>query len=406
MTSSRPYAALSVYLLTILAGHWVAPSAFADAGAIEINDAKAVAGGLNGSLVDDPAGYPVVITQSGAYVLTGNLSVANAGDTAIEVLADDVSVDLRGFSLSGVVTCSNSGSALSCSATGGGFGIAGSTAARMTVRNGTVRGFANAGLYVGSASVVEHVTVVENGGHGIRTGGDSSVRYCTSSRNFGSGVLVADRAFVEHCRINRNLVDGVETSGGFGFLTVRNNEIWENGVKGIDGNQSAVIEGNRIRENEGQGIDTTNGAIARGNTVEFNGGTGIHADHASGNVVRFNDGVGIEGGVVLDNLVRGNDQDGIVAIGNNPAVISRNQVVDNGTTTQHDQIQTGDVAQVTGNVVRPEGPVGWGMRLGASAGYANNSVSTSNPGTGSPQGTVTGGVDAGGNVCAGTVGCP
>lgn len=74
-------------------------SVHAEEGEIEINQARAEAGEVTGS---DTAGFPVTIDSAGKFALTGNLS-APSGTTAIQVSADNVSLDLRGFSVSGMV---------------------------------------------------------------------------------------------------------------------------------------------------------------------------------------------------------------------------------------------------------------------------------------------------------------
>jgi hypothetical protein len=62
-------------------------------GVIEINQASAAVGGINGSAVSDPPGYPVVITQPGSYRLTSDLLPGS--QTAIRIDASDVSIDLN-----------------------------------------------------------------------------------------------------------------------------------------------------------------------------------------------------------------------------------------------------------------------------------------------------------------------
>src|SRR5262249_51967263 len=53
----------------------------------------------------DTPGFPVTISQSGSYRLTGNLNVPDAATTAIEITADNVTLDLNGFTISGPNVC-------------------------------------------------------------------------------------------------------------------------------------------------------------------------------------------------------------------------------------------------------------------------------------------------------------
>jgi hypothetical protein len=74
----------------------------ASEGVIEINQAAALAGGITPS---DAPGFPVTLDQPGSYRLTGNLDFTTIsedpfGVTGIVITAEDVSLDLGGFSVS------------------------------------------------------------------------------------------------------------------------------------------------------------------------------------------------------------------------------------------------------------------------------------------------------------------
>ena len=77
---------------------WLASPALAVDGVVEINQARAEAGGVTAT---DTPGFPVTIDQSGSYRLTGNLTVSSATTEAIEVRDDRVTIDLNGFSIVG-----------------------------------------------------------------------------------------------------------------------------------------------------------------------------------------------------------------------------------------------------------------------------------------------------------------
>ena len=78
-------------------------------GVLEINQACAQSGCFGG----DTGGWPVTIIREGSYRLTDNLTVPDENTSAIEVGANDVSIDLNGFSINGPVTCSGSTSVCS-----------------------------------------------------------------------------------------------------------------------------------------------------------------------------------------------------------------------------------------------------------------------------------------------------
>jgi hypothetical protein len=75
-----------------------APAALAVDGTVLINQST-ITNGLTGC----PTGghFPIVICQPGSYRLSGNLTVPDANTTAIQITANDVAIDLNGFSISG-----------------------------------------------------------------------------------------------------------------------------------------------------------------------------------------------------------------------------------------------------------------------------------------------------------------
>ena len=62
-----------------------------------ITHAKALAGNVT---LGDPAGYPVRLGTSGSYLLGSNLTPP-AGQTAIQVFASNVTIDLAGHAITG-----------------------------------------------------------------------------------------------------------------------------------------------------------------------------------------------------------------------------------------------------------------------------------------------------------------
>src|SRR5882724_6466568 len=97
----------------------IALPTYAVDGVVLINQAAALAGNVTPG---DMPGFPVTISAPGSYRLSGNLTVPNANTTAIELTADNVSIDLNGFSNIGPVVCSGV-PVTSCGPTGTGSGI-------------------------------------------------------------------------------------------------------------------------------------------------------------------------------------------------------------------------------------------------------------------------------------------
>lgn len=141
-------------------------------GEFEIDQACVAVGCFPG---DDP-GFPVTLANNGAYRLTSNLVMdANFG-TGIMITANrDVVLDLAGFAINGNGSCTGS-PVTSCSGSSAIDGVYTLCAGRVVIRNGSVRGMTNAGLFfdvVGNGSAVEDVLLTENGNRGfsIRSSG-------------------------------------------------------------------------------------------------------------------------------------------------------------------------------------------------------------------------------------------
>jgi parallel beta-helix repeat protein len=232
----------------------LAARAFAVDGLIEINQARALAGGVTAS---DTAGFPVTLDTARSYILTGNLSVSNAADHGIEITANDVTVDLNGFTVSGTTTCTGTGSTLSCSPSSPTDGVGvfgspfGSPPARTAVKNGVVRGFSAGGVRLGDECQVTGLRTVQNGGAGI----------------------TVDTA----CRVSGNVVSNNEFGGISATLTteISNNTASGNDGFGISSGTAGLVNGNTVRLNDADGIFGGTGSSIQNNASSSNTFNGI-----------------------------------------------------------------------------------------------------------------------------------
>jgi hypothetical protein len=216
----------SHWLLGALAVAILSSTAYGVDGVVLINQNTALAGNVTPG---DAPGFPVTISQAGSYRLSGNLTVPDANTTAIQVTADNVTIDLNGFSIIGPVVCTGSPFVTSCSASFGasGSGVDGGGHLSITVMNGSVRGMGNYGIYLdGAGSSVEKVHADSN-------------------------------AFV-----------GIHARG-----TVSGNTATRNGVLGIDA--TGTVSGNTATGHVSQGINVNCPSSVVGNTTSGNGVAGI-----------------------------------------------------------------------------------------------------------------------------------
>ena len=201
-------------------------SAAASDGAVEISQIAALAGGVTAS---DGPGFPVTLDAPGSYILTSMLEVPSGFD-GIEVLADDVSIDLNGFTIRGPLICTGSPPALSCP-TGTGRGIR-STAQATRVARGSVTGFADGGVDLAAMSLVTEILSYGNARYGIQVGDQSQVKHARANGNGGDGIVAgADSLVLGNAATGNNDV-GIVLAVGAG---VASNVVSENGVAPITG---------------------------------------------------------------------------------------------------------------------------------------------------------------------------
>jgi hypothetical protein len=245
------------------------PSTVPADGVVYIDQNRAVEGGVTPG---DDAGFPVTISQSGSYRLSGNLTVPDSNTTAIQITADFVTLDLNGFSIVGPVVCTT-GTATTCPARGTGIGVQADGGQApfprgIRIRNGVVRGMGLMGILLqGNGSFVERVTVDSNAGGGMSVAG--SVIESAATQNGSFGIIAS---------------------------TIRDSTSLQNSGDGI--------------------ILAVNGGVATGNVSSMNGGSGIalQLGTATSNTLFLNQGVGIS--ALCPSSIVGNT---IVSIG--PAAI-------------------------------------------------------------------------------------
>jgi hypothetical protein len=178
---------------------------------------------------------PYTITNPGFYFLSRNLTVASGN--AITISADDVTLDLMGFSLIGPGSQGN--------------GVLMHGRANVEVRNGTIRGFAS-GIMEDSSSGANHriiaVTARTNANYGIYLKGQDHLVQKCHALDSETGI------YVENGIIKENSVSSNNT--------------------GIYANASSIVRDNYAHSNVQFGINsgTYNLIDQNVSTLNFNGG--------------------------------------------------------------------------------------------------------------------------------------
>lgn len=217
----------------LLAALFAASSAFAQTA---IDQSRALAGNVTPG---DAPGFPITISQPGSYKLMSNLTVP-ANTRGIIITADNVTLDLNGFTLAGPVQCTQPAGTLAqpvtCTQQGGdqeGIRIAAPNGGAV-IRNGTVRGFNGWGITTMSGEVLENLHVTQNGNAGL-SGMDNGRMGTTLVNsvvdlNAGGGAYLSN-GYVERCVIASNGGVGV---WGPGHLVVRNTLVQRNFGRSLD----------------------------------------------------------------------------------------------------------------------------------------------------------------------------
>lgn len=194
--------------------------------------------------------FPIIINQSGSYRLSSNLTVP-ADTNGIVIQADNVTLDLNGFSITG---------------NGSGEGITDNGTAHkgISVRNGTVVNF--------------------HFGINLRSSNQSDVEQIRALNNDHAGILVGDSSIVSGNVASGN---GASVGNGVGintgaFTTISRNNTSNNHGDGIGASSDDTIVENTSSGNTANGIDVTPGCTISGNTTDANGGIGIVATNGDG----------------------------------------------------------------------------------------------------------------------------
>jgi len=201
----------------------------------------------------------MAITQSGLYIVLNNIQAS--GDCLV-VQNDFVTIDLSGFVISGNGTGAGVVEHLAVGRRG------------ITVRNGTITGFASA-IQLGNSSAVtvERIHATANTFAGVIAGDTSDVSNCKVIGNgSGSGIGLGQRALVSGNIVNDNQGTGILVGLGSNVI---GNAVGRNQT-GIFTAEGALVTNNVSRNNRSFGIamDCPGAAIA--NTTSNNLGDNFH----------------------------------------------------------------------------------------------------------------------------------
>lgn len=296
---------------------------------------------------DDDSVFKIV--SHGSYYLT-KCSDGQPAKSAIEIAADDVTLDLNGFELCGVagsidgVRVTFAGARNVCIKNGtirawGGNGVTSTLASGALLLELRLTGNLSRGIECGPNTVIQRCVAIENGSAGFATGNNCTLAECVAAEGSANGFLLASGCTVSGCTAAGNLGNGFVTGAG---CTISRSTARANGAAGFDLFDGCTLESCTASANMGHGVyaGDADGLTIAGCTFETNAMDGIHVGFDSrvrGNTCDSNgfgtgDGAGIyvqgRHNRIEDNNVVDNDR-GVQVVGEQNLII-RNSCADNG----------------------------------------------------------------------------
>jgi hypothetical protein len=281
---------------------------------------------------------PFTITASGSYYLTGNLQFSATTGDAITINVNNVTIDLKGFTLSSTAAVTGNAIAINGAlrniAVRNGV-IAGNTTVTITGNppnqtwtttpagfGGGIRslsanpvncqfshlrisGCRESGVSAGEHATIDDITATLNGNTGIGAS-NGSVTGSTANSNGSSGITAIDCS-VTGSIANSNGFVGITVGGGIVTTSVANS----NGFAGISALDGSVTNSN-ANSNHGSGI---NASSVTSSNAKSNGTIGITASSVTSSNASFNagNGISVNSGSVTTSTANSNGGNGIFA---------------------------------------------------------------------------------------------
>ncbi|HEV3113701.1 MAG TPA: hypothetical protein VGY99_24710 [Candidatus Binataceae bacterium] len=235
------------------------------------------------------------VSAAGSYILNGNLTSTSTTSPCINVTANEVTIDLNGFVISG-----NGGTSTGISSSG----------TKLAVTDGTITGF-GVGIYDPSAgSRISHLTVMNSAKdehYGIYLGDSARVSDSILLNNGSDGIGVGANAVVTHCIFGGN--------GGYGLYAystgavATENSAGANSEGGVDTSGKATVEGNAGTNNPSFNFADSGGATYDTNAAAGSSSAGFRCGSS------FMSGKILGSCVLVGNVAYGNRVFGFVDAG-------------------------------------------------------------------------------------------
>lgn len=207
---------------------------------------------------------PATITASGSYYVTSNLT-GTAGQHGITIDANDVTLDLGGFTLVGPTTGT---------ATHAVRIVAGRS--NVIVRDGIVRNWVGGGIISESDTskriVVEDISIFSPDAVGIDLGNTSIARNCMVELSGSTGISAGVTCQIVDCSVVNIGGAGILTSNN---CTLSNCTAFVTGLTGMSVGNGSIVTGCTVAQSSGSGFSIGAQSTVRNSAARENTGTGI-----------------------------------------------------------------------------------------------------------------------------------
>ena len=293
-----------------------------DADLLDGMDSAAIISAASNMVVGMPiSSLPFTVNSSGSYYLASSLQANST--SGIIINADNVTIDMMGFSLEG----NGNGSGLLLN----GITISGDN---VTVQNGVVTSFGGNGIDINDSNLaptdrasirIINMVSAHNGDNGFFLGfgqRSSFIFNSTAKRNNGAGFIVGQGSTVINSVAKNN--DNLGFNIGSGSI-VKSNIASDNSGSGFSLQDRNIVTNNAANNNSTSGFTFIDGNTVKSNTSNNNGEHGIIAssnNYLVGNICRDNGNIGIVASnenKILGNILDGN-QSGNMSVGGNSII--------------------------------------------------------------------------------------
>jgi parallel beta-helix repeat protein len=288
------------------------------------------------------------ISTPGSYYLAGNRTLT-ANVTGIKVDANNVTIDLMGYTLAGNGVRYNNCNGITINyeqSTNSGR-------KNVEIRNGTISNFGRSGIsasniaikdiriinirsvankqqgmaFYNSGNRIDNCLAAENEDEGIYAGRNSILTGCIARDNNDTGIYTISGSIVTSCYSFGNKGNGIYLAGSG---TISNSVCYENTGAGIVGVEGCAIIGNTVRSNSGNGISGS--GVIKDNYARDNDLYGIFAGDnttvTNNTAVGNNDGFYLSSGcTVIGNSASNNTHWGFLIGGE--SLLDQNTAINN-----------------------------------------------------------------------------